>query len=336
MDPRQRDFLLTPCSTGSPQSQYGTPSSYLEENLPPLRSAPKPGPLSVRTTSSTLAAQIPYVVPFDRLLSCNSKFSDVRAPSNSLGSASIPVRTVHNPPDPDIRQGTYQQTGITAPACAPFRPSTRRSVHSPVCATVASSSVFTTEKNTTISQVYQGLSPPIMPTTPYHSGQTTGDMNTAYTPFGPVYPSHATHFLTPKDVQPAPALQLLDRHGYEPARLPPMPPPAAQKKTRAVRRPTRKIQSCNRSGCTYQSALPGDVSRHYTYRCELRDEAERNYANLLTTCYLCTTRRKPYSRPDVLRKHIRQKHSNATLPKGQGKKCTPSMVDLRKFYASSY
>ena len=223
---------------------------------------------------------------------------------------------------------------------APFRPSTRRSVHSPICATVASSSVFTTDKNPTISQVYQGLSSPIMATTPYYGGRTTGDMGTAYTPFGPVYSSHAGHFLTPKDVQPAPALQRLDRHGYEPACLSPMPPPAARK-TSAVRPTSKRTQSCNRLGCTYQTTFPGNVGRHYTYSCELRNEAERNYADLLTTCYLCTTKPK-YSRPDVLRKHIRRKHYNTTLSKpkvkGPRKKRTPAgsrtYVDSRKFYGS--
>jgi len=174
---------------------------------------------------------------------------------------------------------------------APFRPLTHRSVDSPICATVASSSVFTTEKNTRISQVYQGLSPPIMATTPYYGGQST--------PFEPVCSSH---FLAPKGVQPAPALQRLDPHGYEPVCLSPMPPPAARQTNAA-----RKQNSCNRFGCAYKSTFPGNVGRHYTFSCELRNAAERHYADQLTTCYLCETKPK-YSRPDVLRRHIRRKH----------------------------
>jgi hypothetical protein len=229
----------------------------------------------------------------------------------------------------------YQRTGVTAPVYAPFRPPTRRSVHSPICATMASSSVFATEKNPKISQVYQGISPPIMATTPYHSKQTTGNMSTAYTSLEPgcVY---AHHSLTPKDVQPV--LQRLDRHVT--ASLSPMPPPAPQK-TSAVRPTRNRIQSCNRFGCRYQSIFPGNVGRHFTYTCEQRNQAERDYADPLTTCHLCTPKRK-FTRPDVLRKHIRQNHFNANLPKPKVKNSrkkrpqagSRTYTDPRKFYGS--
>jgi hypothetical protein len=221
---------------------------------------------------------------------------------------------------------------------APFRPPTRRSVHSPICATVASSSVFATDKHTEISQVYQGLSPPIMAATPYRSERTTGDMSTAYIPSGPVYASHTPQSLTSKDMQPAPAFQRFDRHA--PASLSPMPPPAPQK-TSAVRPTRNRIQSCNRFGCRYQSIFPGNVGRHFTYTCEQRNQAERDYADLLTTCHLCTPKRK-FTRPDVLRKHIRQNHFNANLPKPKVKNSrkkrpqagSRTYTDPRKFYGS--
>jgi hypothetical protein len=63
--------------------------------------------------SSTLAAQIPHVVPFDRLLSCNNKFSDA---CQWASLESIPVQTVHTSPDPDVRQVYFVSIAARRPS----------------------------------------------------------------------------------------------------------------------------------------------------------------------------------------------------------------------------
>jgi hypothetical protein len=123
---------------------------------------------------------------------------------------------------------------------------------------------------------------------------------------------------------------------YEPVCLSPMPPPAARRTNAAG----KQTKSCNRFGCSYKSTFPGNVGRHYTFSCELRNEAERHYADQLTTCYLCETQPK-YSRLDVLRRHIRSKHYEPDLKpkiKGLQKKRnsagSSAYIDSRNFYGS--
>jgi len=80
--------------------------------------------------------------------------------------------------------------------------------------------------------------------------------------------------------------------------------------------------------------FPGNVGRHYTFSCELRNEAERHYADQLTTCYLCETRPK-YSRPDGLRRHILTEHCKIKGPqKKRSSAGSSTHIDSRNFCGS--
>jgi hypothetical protein len=229
------------------------------------------------------------------------------------------------------------------PSSAPICPQLHHPVHGFTRWTVSPSSVFETENRHTISQVYQDPEQSSQTFRMSHFGRVTimpvSAMNATHhlpptlTPFlmrhahpdiVPFSPQHPSLLPTPPSIVIPEALQ---------AAVPPptrwldlsWPPEAEGSRQSSVprrqawrfkfytpRTPFMRASNsgaCKRriGGCLYRNRYPGNIGRHEEFECKKRTKDEKKAARLKTTCHLCR-KRKSFSRPDVLRRHISKRH----------------------------
>ncbi|KIM83191.1 hypothetical protein PILCRDRAFT_88093 [Piloderma croceum F 1598] len=231
--------------------------------------------------NSTLAAQLPHVTPFERLLACNRTFPELHEASSSPSHRTALAQATYGFPGAGGPQGTYHQEGTTVPAVpgpVPFQ-SPHRLVHE------------STHKSNKTPNI--GKSPLKLATQDFGRVTTVpmNDMGIPNNRFEPVlvYPG-------------------LRMHGQQPVHRS-VNPVTHQIGALVSTRQEKQEFCCWRRcyGCKFESDHVGNVGRHEDCECLWRNEAERALGDSLTTCRLCHPP-LPFSRTDKYRDHVRKLH----------------------------